>query len=328
MVAYALDYRIEANGKDITELLRGQVSQLTITDEAGYKSDKLSLTLADSGIALPEPGAELTAYVGYRNELRLMGKYIVDTVTLNFPPDSMAISANAAPFEQSKNGMTPLQSQKSRSFPAGTIYDLVMTIANDHNLAPALDAGLAKVQLSHIDQSDESDMNLLTRIAKQYDAIAKANGGRLLFVKRGEGKSTTGAAMPKIHITKEQVTSGSVKISQCRAFKQVVATYRDTAGAMNVEVAAGKGEPVHRIKGVFSDSVQASAAAQKQLKAFERGKRTLSLSIPFAPDLVAESRIILKDFRSGIDGEWGVTRATHTINSSGGITAIEAEFVV
>ena len=328
VVDYALDYRVEANGRDITKLLQGQNGQITITDEAGYKSDKLSITLSDTGITLPDSGAELTVYMGYRDNLRLMGKYVVDEVTLNFPPDSMTITANAAPLKKSNSGFTPLQSQKSRSFPAGTISDLVSTIAKEHSLAPAVAPNLAQEPLPHIDQIDESDMNVLTRVAKEHDAIAKANGGKLLFVERGEGKNTRGQQMPTITLIRQKVTSGSVKLSQRQAYKSVIATYRDTAAAKDVEVTAGSGEPVYRLKGMYADKKAAITAVQKRLKSFVRGKSTLSLSLPFTPDIVAESRLVLQQFRTGIDGEWSIIKATHTMNSSGGVTSVEGEVVL
>ncbi|SHI81867.1 contractile injection system protein, VgrG/Pvc8 family [Halodesulfovibrio aestuarii] len=328
MVEYSLDYRVEANGQDISALLKGENSQITITDEAGYKSDKLSITLSDAGFTLPDAGAELAVYMGYKDNLRLMGKYVVDEVAINFPPDSLTISANAAPFDESKFGLTPLQSQKSRSFPAGTISDLVATIANDHGLVAAVAPSLVQVALPHIDQLDESDMNVLTRIAKDHDAIAKANGGKLLFVERGEGKNIRGQQMPTITLTKNQVTSGSVKLSQREAYKSVTAIFRDTAASADIEVTAGTGDPVYRLKCMYNDMAAATTAVQKQLKAFARGKATLSLSLPFTPDLVAESRLILKQFRTGIDGEWSVTKATHTMTASGGVTSVEGEAVV
>ena len=328
VVEYALEYRVEANGKDITELLQGQSEQITITDEAGYRSDKLSISLSDTGITLPDSGAELTVHMGYKDNLRLMGKYVVDEVTLSFPPDSMTINANAAPLEKSNSGFTPLQSQKSRSFPAGTIHDLVSTIAKEHNLAPAVVPSLVQVPLPHIDQIDESDMNVLTRVAKEHDAIAKANGGKLLFIERGKGKNVKVKQMPTVVLTKQQVTSGTVKLSKRQAYKSVIATYRDTAAAKDIEVTAGAGEPAYRLKGMYADKKAATTAVQKRLKSFVRGKSTLSLTLPFTPDLVAESRLVLQQFRTGIDGEWSVTKATHTMNSSGGVTSVEGEVVV
>lgn len=335
VVGYALDYEIKANGKDITKLLQEHSAKITITDAAGYESDKLSIQLNDPGIAMPATGAELTVRLGEKDHLCFMGKYIVDEVALSFPPDSMAISANSAPFENSTSGFSPLQSQKSRSFSAGTINALVCTIASGHGLEPAVAPSLAQMLLPHIDQIDESDMHLLTRIAKEHDAISKANGGKLLFVERGKGRNTRGEKMPVMTITKQQVTSGSAKLSLRGVFKKVIATYRDIATAKDVEVTAEdmevtakNKEPVFRIKGVYANKQAALMAAEKRLNFYKRGKWTLSLSLPLSPDLVAESKVILKQFRTGIDGEWIITKATHTMSNSGAVTSVEGEVVL
>lgn len=328
MVGYALDYNIKANGEDITKLLQEYSAQITITDAAGYESDKLSIQLSDPGIAMPATGAELTVHLGGKNRLWFMGKYIVDEVALNFPPDNMAIYANSVPFENSSSGFSPLQSQKFRSFSAGTINALVCTIASEHGLEPSVAPSLAQVVLPHINQMDESDMHLLTRIAKEHDAIAKANGGKVLFVERGKGKNTRGEEMPVITVTKQQVTSGSAKLSLRGAFKKVVATYRDTEKSDDIEVIAGDKEPVFRIKGVYANEQAALMAAEKRLNFYKRGKWTMSLSLPLNPDLVAESKVILEQFRTGINGEWIITKATHTMNNSGGVTSVEGELVL
>lgn len=325
MVGYALDYRITANDEDITSLLQKYCAQITVTDAAGYQSDSLSITLNDPGIAMPQTGAELRVAMGDKGALTPMGKYIVDEVGLSFPPHTMTISANATPFEGSSSGCSPLQSQRQRSFKAGTLKSLVCSIATEHGLEVAVSEKLGLIKLDHIDQMDESDIHLLTRIAKEYDAIAKVNGGTILFVERGAGYNSRGEPMPVVHLTQEQVTRGSAKISLRGAFKKIVATYRDLTAAKDVEVIAGEGDPVSRIKGVYSNKETALQAAQQRLAFYERGKWTLSLSLPFTPELVAESRVVLDGFRTGINGTWSVTKATHSMSSSGATTSIEGE---
>ncbi|WP_290922004.1 contractile injection system protein, VgrG/Pvc8 family [Halodesulfovibrio sp.] len=325
MVGYALDYRITANNDDITSLLQKYCAQITVTDAAGYQSDSLSITLNDPGIAMPQTGAELCVAMGDKGALTPMGKYIVDEVGLSFPPHTMTISANAAPFEGSSSGCSPLQSQRQRSFKACTLKELVCSIATEHRLEVAVSEKLGLIKLDHIDQMDESDIHLLTRIAKEYDAIAKVNGGTILFVERGAGYNSRGEPMPVVHLSQEQVTRGSAKISLRGAFKKIVSTYRDIAAAKDVEVVAGEGDPVYRIKGVYSNKETALQAAKQRLAFYERGKWTLSLSLPFTPELVAESRIVLDGFRTGINGTWSVTKATHSMSSSGATTSIEGE---
>lgn len=79
-----------------------------------------------------------------------------------------------APCESSTSGRVDIQSQKSRSWKAGTtIGDMVRRIAGEHRLQQKVSASLAAIALPHIDQSAESDMNLLHRLAKRYDVVAK-----------------------------------------------------------------------------------------------------------------------------------------------------------
>ena len=54
-----------------------------------------------------------------------------------------------------------------------TFGALVATIAGEHGLKAAVSSDLAKNQVGHNDQVNESDIAFLTRIAYRYDATAK-----------------------------------------------------------------------------------------------------------------------------------------------------------
>ncbi len=44
------NFRIETDGKDLTEAIRSRLLRLTVRDEASWKSDTMILELADDGI--------------------------------------------------------------------------------------------------------------------------------------------------------------------------------------------------------------------------------------------------------------------------------------
>ncbi|USI86870.1 hypothetical protein LZ086_00110 [Acinetobacter johnsonii] len=54
-------------------------------------------------------------------------------------------------------------------------------IAREHGLEPIVSKSVSALKLPHFDQSDESDLNFLLRIAKRYDAVCKPAGGKLLL---------------------------------------------------------------------------------------------------------------------------------------------------
>jgi hypothetical protein len=55
---------------------------------------------------------------------------------------------------------------------------------------------LALIAIEHIDQSNESDLHLLTRLARQHGAVSKPVAGFRGFVSKGEAKSATGQQLP------------------------------------------------------------------------------------------------------------------------------------
>jgi hypothetical protein len=319
-------YRIEANGNDITAAIRQRFISMTLTDEAGIASDCMTLELDDSGtgINLPATGAELRVWLGYEGAARFMGLYVVDEIELKGPPDRMTITAKAAPMKDSK-AYTALHTQHNRSWTPRTLGDLAASIAAEHGLTPAVSPALASHKLPHLDQADESNMNLLTRVAKSVGGIAKANDGKLIIVPQGEGKTVSGKSMPTVSIARTSGTSHSVKLIGRQDYKRVVTVWRDTNAAQDKEATAGEGEPVRRIRHVYPDQAAAEKAAQTSLEAYRRGKSTLSVSLPGRPELAAEGRLILSGFRSGVNGEWSITRVTHKLSAGGYVTDVEGE---
>ncbi|HQR83245.1 MAG TPA: hypothetical protein PK283_10085, partial [Thiotrichales bacterium] len=101
--------------------------------------------------------------------------------------------------------------------------------------------------------------------------------------------------------------------------------YNDTKTKKREQVKTGEGEPIYQMRHTFANADQAIKAAQAKLKSLSDNQTNLSLACPGNTNLVAEGVIYLSGFRDGIDGEWIITRATHTINTSGYTTSIEAE---
>ena len=194
-------FSIVVNGRqDATDRIRQRLLSLTVTDEAGRQSDAAEIHLDDRDgvVALPRKGDELEISLGFDGrKATVTGRYTVDEIELDGPPDSMTVRARGADMRST------LKAQRTRSWDDVSIGDLVASIAADHGLEPRVGRSLRAVRISHLDQTDESDMHLLTRLARDYDAVAKPAGGRLLFVPRGEAESATGKSMPTIRIRPE-----------------------------------------------------------------------------------------------------------------------------
>lgn len=340
-------FRITANSEDATLAIRERFVSLRITDQAGNDSDKLTLVLSDhdplAPIALPPTGAQLEVWLGYDDQAAKMGTYIVDGVELSWPPNQIRIKAAAAPLAVSAGGdgssgpgsqRPQLQGQKTRSWESGTLIgDLVRTVASEHGLEPAVGDTLAPIALPHIDQIAESDMQLLTRLAYQYDAIAKPGGGALVFAKRAaskaiaaiSGSGESGASLPTVTITPDMVTTGRMTLSKRKASGSVTARWRDVADAVTHEIKVGEGEPAKHLSELYPDAATATAAARSELNRGARGEQTLRLTLPGRTDLMAEGRMALAGFREGADGEWLITQVEHSLDSGGYRCSVQAE---
>lgn len=324
-------FRIIANRADITAAILDRFVSLTLTDEAGLESDTFEVTLADHDpsvpIAMPETGAELEVFLGYDHMVQRMGLFIVDEVELSGWPGTMTIRGKAAPFSTSKDGKTDLQTQKSRSWEKGTkLGGLVAKIASEHGMEPAVSESLRGITLPHLDQTEESDISFLVRVAKRYDALAKPAGGKLVMTKRGESKSATGEELPTIAVVASQVSRWHMTLAKRDSPGTVIAYYHQARSAKKIAVEVGDGEPVRRLRHHYQDERSARDAAQAELDRRTRGEHKFSLTMPGDPLLAAESKLVAVGFRAGVDGEWLVTRAVHSLTKSGGYQCdVEAE---
>ena len=323
------EYRITANGDDITAVIADRLVSLRLTDEAGIESDTLELVLADhlAPIQLPPTGAELEVALGYDGVLTAMGLFVVDELELGGWPTTMTIRARAAVMKASVGGKVDLQSQKTRSWDAGTTLGaMVETIAGEHGLKPAVAAELASIALPHTDQTRESDMHLLQRLAKRHDAVLKAAGGALAMTKRGAGTTASGQALPTYTVRAKDCTAFRATLAKRDAPGTVKAFWQDTRAARREEALFGEGDPVRELRQVFPTQAAAEEAARAEWGRRARGEATASFTLSGDPSVMAEAPLRAEGFRPGVDGEWIVSRVEHSLDAGGGYAmTIECE---
>ena len=334
--------RVMVNGGDITDLILPRLVSVSIEDTAGIQSDRCEIVLSDHmplmPLAIPPAGAELSVALGYALQSLVVGLYVVEDVEVAGPPGLMRITGYAAAWGASSGGKTALTEQRNRSWPESTtVGTLVRTIAGETGFEPAVSEGAASISLAHLDQIDESDANLLSRVARDNGLVFKPGGGKLVMVKSGESTSASGQAMPAVVLKPSQVTRWRMQIRRREAAEKVVATYRDLNGAATVDVevdgaAAYAGEdgvrgPVatRRLRRTYPTEAAARAAAKAELDEARRKSRTLTVDCPGNAALAAEGRLIMAGFRSGVAGEWAVTEVRHSMDASGFRSSVTAE---
>ena len=334
-------FQIQADAVDISTAVGDRLIDLVVTDEAGIQSDELKLTLddrrrADGAIAqLPRIGSVLEVSLTYAGQAWVpMGKFIVDEIELRAPPATLTVSAKAADM------VGPFRSPQTRSWDDTTLGEIVVAIAQRHRYTPKIDPELGAIPILHLDQTSESDMALLTRLASQYDAVAKPVSGYLVLAKQGSAKSLSGIALPVISLQARDLAEWRYRHSARKPSGSGATTQDDGQAAPSAtggtkaywwdfdkgerrEVTTGQ-PPFHENRHVYASEVEAKAAAATRKNAGERGQGELSFSLPGDPRLAAEGRLSIH-LRPGIPTDWRIKRVEHRLGPQGYVSQVECE---
>lgn len=303
-------FKIIANDVDITSLLQDRLERLTVSDAPGIDSDTVTIEIdnRNRAVTLPPTGAKLEVFIGSGPDLVFKGIYQVTELEEPLDVDAITIHATAAEFKTSG-----IKATKDRTFDDITFGGLVSKIAAEHGLEPVIAPRLASVKFDHIDQKAESDLNLLTRLGRQYDAIAKPVADRLLVTEKGAGKTASGRDMDEITISDAANSAGRVTITERTNYSAVIAHWFDDSTQKKIAVTAGSGEPSFTLRKPYASEQEAEAAARAELDKKQRGKKTLSLERPLTPDMTAESRVRVTNHKESANGLWIAESVEHII---------------
>lgn len=315
-------FNIRANNNDITALIRERFSALTLTDETGYESDILEITLVNDDpanrIRIPPKGGEIELDLGFEDFIRPMGMYVFDEAEIAAWPCTVTLRCRAAVFSKTKQGKENMTNQVSRSWEKGTtILGMANKIATDHNMTAKVSAEVGSIELPHFDQHDESDLNLLLRVGQKYDAVVKIANGLIIITKRGSKKSVSGEPLPIITIREEDLTAYTWRSSTKEAMGTIITFYRETKKAARQEVQVGSGEPVRRLGTLYKSKDMALSVAKAALAKSQRDELELSLTCIGDPRVMAEMMVTVTGVYDEVDGDYIVKSVRHNLSSSG-----------
>ncbi|MCG9079933.1 contractile injection system protein, VgrG/Pvc8 family [Laribacter hongkongensis] len=198
--------------RDITANFDSRLMSLSLTDNRGFESDQVDIVLddADGQLDLPPRGGIISVQLGWKGQPLIdKGSYTVDEVEHSGAPDILTIRARATDL---RAGMA---TKREKSWHKTTVGKVVGEIAKANGLTPAVPDWLARRPVAHMDQTSESDANLLTRLAGQHDAVATVKAGRLIFCKAGvtkRGKPTKRKKLTPVQMAAMEPSSANVKV--------------------------------------------------------------------------------------------------------------------
>ena len=330
-------YRITVAGRDITPLMNARLVELTLTDNRGFEADQLDLTLDDSdgALDLPPRGAEIRLYLGWAGSaLEDKGSYTVDEVESSGAPDKMTLRARSADL---RKGLT---TKREQSWHQTTLGAILRTIAQRNALTAVIGSVFDAATIAHIDQTDESDVNFLTRLAQEYDGIAAVKADRLLFIPAGRGTTASGRALDPVTITRQSGDSHRFAVADRNAYTGVRAYWHDTRTGRKEEVIVGTDEVpdaptptepsagnLKTLRHTYASKRNAETASKAEWQRLQRGVAEFSITLAKGrPELIPELPVQVRGFKPQIDAaEWIISRITHRLAYTGLTTALELD---
>lgn len=338
------DFTIRLGDKNLTEL-RERLISLSLTDNRGFEADQLTLTVDDSDglVELPPRGAQLAVAIGWLGEdLIYKGLYTVDEVSHEGPPDVVGITARAADFREEFN------LKREASWHDVTVERVVSAIARRYDLKPMVSELLMSVEIDHADQTEESDMSFLTRMADMLGAIATVKNGCLLFILPGGGLTASGQALPSLTITRSSGDRHSFRIADRDAYTGVQAYWLDLdygkkrkvkvtrrkkttakpkSSSREGDYIEGAEGNVYVMRKTFHNETAARRAVAAKWQQLQRGAAQFSITLARGrADLYPGMHATVEGFKSDIDYQnWVIARAEHNVDDNGFTTRLEFE---
>lgn len=318
-------YRLEVDGNDISPLVVNRLISLSIKDNRGLVVDSVDIDLDDSDgqLEIPPEGAIIQVWIGWSNTgLVDKGKYKVESVTHRGAPDVLSISAFSNDVSEG------LKQKRERSFSNKTIQVIFETVGTEYALKTIVHDTLANRVISYIAQN-ESDANLITRIADEHDAIATVKNGHLILLPRGASQTVSGLPLPTAQIFRSDgdghnytTGTGTDRITGVKAF------YYDAGKSKKLYVMIGDNEEnLKEIRYVHRDKKTAELACQAEFNRCKRSSQKLSYTFAFGqPELIPEQEFVFTGLKPQIDDiVWLGTNVTHNLTDSGFTTSVELE---
>ncbi|EPC7928976.1 phage late control D family protein [Yersinia enterocolitica] len=342
-------FDIKIGGKTQTTV-NDRLISLTLTDNRGFEADMLELVIddADQKVALPARGALIDIALGWKGEpLVNKGRFTVDEISHTGPPEQLIVTARSADFRDTFNV------KREYSWHDITVGKVVASIASRYDLKAGVSEDLGKIEIDHADQTSESDISFLTRMAEKLGAITTIKNGMLLFMHPGRAVSQSGKLLPAITITRASGDKHSFRVADRDAYTGVTAYWLDlnygkpqktsvrrkrkSKTPPKVKTPASTSKEGNYLEGVegnvfvmretFKTERAARRAAAARWSKLQRGAAEFTMTLARGrADLFPELPAVMQGFKPEIDqAAWIITQVTHTIGDNGFTTALNFE---
>ncbi|WP_148817136.1 phage late control D family protein [Campylobacter concisus] len=317
------NFKLEANGEDITDVIRANLISLNFDDKEGSKSDEISFSV--SGIyAKPVFGDNLKLWLGYGDDLYLCGSFSVQTASRDYKNRTTEARATAVNFA------SPQKIKKRRSWENTTVFEIARKIAAENKLAvktSGQDQNIASVL-----QNDAGDIDFLYGLCFDYGFImAVKNATIVIASKDAKGDETQTSNTPKNEslptFTLNLTDLYSLEITEANrnSYTAVIVEWQDIEAGKTKSIKVGSGEQIYKmqIAQPKSDN-EAFRQGEAKLNELQKGGINGRCSLPGA-NIVAGGKLKFGGVPGLEANEFSIKEVSHKLSTNGYEIDIEFE---
>lgn len=335
-------FHIQGQNGDITNAIMDRFLSLTLVDQAGYKNDRLVITMDDRlpYIKIPQRGEKIKLRLGYQDkqnhtnphEVREMGTFVIDEIEWDGPPFELTFTAHSC------DTSARFKQPRSKSFHRLTLGEIVKDCAEYSGYTAIVHKDLEAIKVDHEDQVAQSCAEFLKVLGDKYNAIIKIQELRLLFAPKNllhevsERLIRTGIEVPLVGLTNVHfLAQGKSRYATVSAYYDEKDS-RDAQGIVTVKRTvfddeSGAPPPIadYQINTVYPTKAMALEAARTKSRNLGLSESGINFTTVGNAEIMAESDVTITGCRPGIPNIWRVIRVQHTLDDKGFRTECECQ---
>ncbi|WP_103640406.1 phage late control D family protein [Campylobacter concisus] len=316
------NFKLEANGKDITEIIKANLISLNFDDKEGSKSDEISFSV--SGIyAKPVFGDSLKLWLGYGEDLYLCGSFSVQTASRDYKNYATEVRATAVNFA------SPQKIKKRRSWENTTVFEIARKIAGENKLAVKTSG--QNQNIASVLQNDAGDLDFLYGLCFDYGFImAVKNNTIVIAAKDAKGDETQTSntpkneSLPKFTLNLAELYSLEITEANRNSYGAVIVEWQDIEAGKTKSIKVGSGDQIYKmqIAQPKSDN-EAFRQGEAKLNELQKGGINGRCSLPGA-NIVAGGKLKFSGIAGLEANEFSIKSAGHRLSTDN--YEIEIEF--
>lgn len=341
------------NGTDITTSMRPYFLSLSYTDNQEDEADDLQITLQDaeniwleswlqevvSAAAKATTASEASGRSGFSINAKIVrqnwdgtgtddaletGAFTLDKVDYSGPPAVLKISATSLPFTSRIR-----QTKKTKGWEQYTLSGIVNEMASTNGMDCLYLTDKAPFY-ARVEQYQTSDIDFLKQLCHDAGCSLKVTDNRIVVFDQTDYESkdavrTVAKGDGSYTKFKLSISTADVQYQSCRVY------YNDPSTGGCIEAVAydescdsdkAKNQQLSVCRKVSSIG-EAEALAEKLLRNHNKYFRRAQITFPGDPSLLAGLNLKLSGW-GGWDGKYSITKAVHSVGSSGYTTTVTA----